>query len=145
MFSQVGIISRKAKNEEKNALSFPPIRVLLEPCVSVCAVVSSVPLERIIISLFFGKNFLTRNMMYSFWPDRSIPFFLDQYGPQSCSHHGFCSISVILRLTTHKRSKEEPIILWSHWLVIAICNYWKRGVLHNPRDGTETEWLSSSL
>lgn len=70
-------------------------------------------------------------------PDRSILFLLDQYGPQFCSHYGFRSISVILRLTTHKCSDEEPIIPYSHWLVIAIYNYWKRGVQHNPRDGTK--------
>lgn len=107
---------------------------------SVHAFVWSVSLERIISSFFCRKNSLTRSMMYSPRPDRSILFLLDQYVPQSCSHCGCCSISVILRSTTHKCSEEVPITVHSRWLVIAVHNYWRRGMQHNPRDGTKKEW-----
>lgn len=102
-------------------------------------------LERIIISLSGERTLPPGAWCILPGPDRTILFLLDQYGPQSCSHCGFCSISVILRLTTHKCSEEEPIIPYSLWLVMATHNYWKRGVQSDPRDGTKRNGFFSSL
>lgn len=149
MCSQAGTTKTRkegrGKRKEKKSNFFSTFYVLLDSFVSVYTLDSPVSWERIIISLSVERTLPPGAWCILPRHDRSILFLLDQYGPQSCSHCGFRSISVILRLTTHKCSEEAPIIPYSLWLVIAAHNYWKRGVQNNPRDGTKRNGLFSSL